>query len=122
MTAPPIEKAASYDGQSRSTADDSAIVCSAQCEHADTRIAIEPPGSVHFGREICMNCDRTLRFLPKPQTLVRKRLNRFRIAQFAMCDSLNSWERGFISSVSQQRKISPKQLAILERLAATYLK
>jgi hypothetical protein len=38
----------------------SAIVCGAQtwCEHADTHIAIEPPWSFHFGKEICRNCGR----------------------------------------------------------------
>lgn len=54
-------------------ADDTPLVCGAQdeCEHSDTRIAIESPGSVHFAREVCCNCDRVLRFLPKPANAFR---------------------------------------------------
>jgi hypothetical protein len=87
-----------------------------ECEHADTRIEILPPGSVHFGKEICWNCDRVLRFLPKPETVERQRMNAFRIAKLAMCNSLTNWERQFVKSIRAQRKLSPKQQAVLSKL------
>jgi len=99
------------------------LVCGAQdeCEHSDTRVEILAPGSVHFGKEICRNCDRVLRFLPKPQTLERQSTNAFRLAKLAMSPALTSWERGFVKSVSQQRKLSPRQQACLDKLYAERL-
>ena len=94
------------------------LVCSAQghCQHEETRIAIELPGSVHFAREVCRNCDRVLRWIAKPANVERQRLNGYRIAKLAMSEALNSWERRFISSVAQQRRLSPKQQAKLDQL------
>ena len=104
-------------------ADDSPIVCAAQdeCEHADTRVAIEPPGSLHFAREVCLNCDRVLRWLPKPRTIERRRLHAFTLTKLAMNNLLSPWERSFVQSLLGHRKLSPKQEAILERLAKQYL-
>jgi hypothetical protein len=98
------------------------LICSAQeCEHSETRIELLVPGSVHFAKEICRNCDRVLRFVPKPETLERRASNAFRLVKLAMCDQLSPWERMFVRDVSQRRKLSPKQLAIIDRLCAQYL-
>jgi hypothetical protein len=99
------------------------LVCGAQdeCEHSDTRIEILAPPSVHFGKEICRNCDRVLRWIPKPTTIARQRFNAFRLIRLAMCEGLSPWERSFVRDVSQRRKFSPKQLAIINRLCAQYL-
>ena len=122
MNGPPVTKRA---GDLAATspncfeiADHTAIVCGAQdeCEHSDTRVEILPPGSVHFGRELCCNCDRVLRFLPKPATVERQSTNAFRLAKLAMSPALTSWERGFVKSVSQQPKLSPRQQACLDKL------
>jgi len=97
--------------------DDSAIVCSAQfCEHEETRIAIEPPGSVHFAREVCRNCDRVLRWLPKPQNLEHRRFNALRIARLLMSGGLSEWERKFMKSIAPLKKLSPRQTAVLDKL------
>jgi hypothetical protein len=91
------------------------------CEHADTRIEILPPDSVHFGKEVCRNCDRILRFVAKPATLQRQHLNSFRIAKLAMSAALTDWERAFVKSVASQRKLSPRQQACLDKLYAERL-
>lgn len=98
--------------------DHTPLVCGAQtwCEHSDTRIAIEPLGSVHFGKEICRNCDRVLRWLPKPGNVERRRLTAYRIAKMLMAPGLTEWETQFLTSVSRQQKFSPKQTAVLERM------
>jgi hypothetical protein len=104
-------------------ADLSAIICGSQtcCEHSETRVEILPPGSYHFAKERCTNCDRVLRFLPKPQTIERQHLNAYRIAKLAMCDGLTDWERSFVKSVAQQRRLSPRQQDCLNRLYAERL-
>jgi hypothetical protein len=102
--------------------DDTAIVCSSQtwCEHANTRVEQLAEGP-HHAKEICSDCGRVLRWIAKPATVERHRLNGIRLARLGMCDRLTHWERNFIRSVSQQRKLSPKQQEIVDRLAATYL-
>jgi hypothetical protein len=98
--------------------DDTPLICSAQeeCAHEETRIAIEPPGSVHFAREVCRNCDRVLRFVPKPQTIERQHMNAFRIAKLTMCNGLTSWQRKFVSDIAPLKKLSPRQQLYLDKI------
>jgi len=44
-----------------------------------------------------------------------------RQGRLAMCDRLSRWERNFVHDVSQRRKLTHRQQAIVDRLAATYL-
>jgi hypothetical protein len=44
----------------------------------------------------------------------------FKLAKLAMCSELSAWEQNFVRSVSRQRKLSPKQEALVERLYAQY--
>jgi hypothetical protein len=103
--------------------DDTPLICSAQeeCSHEETRIEILPPGSVHFGKEICRNCDRLLRWLPKPSTLEHRRFNALRIARLTMCNGLTSWQRKFVSDIAPLRKLSPRQQEILDELVEKFL-
>jgi hypothetical protein len=56
----------------------------------------------------------------KPQTLERRRLNAFRLAQLLMCD-LTRWELHFVADVAQRKRVSPKQQAIIDELVDRYL-
>jgi hypothetical protein len=93
-----------------------------RCEHNATRLQLLPQGSVHHGKEVCANCDAVLRWLPKPKTVVRRRLNAFRLVKLALCEGLSPWELAFIHNVSRSRKISPKQERIVDELAQKYLR
>jgi hypothetical protein len=93
----------------------------ATCPHSATVIERMPAGHVHHAREVCADCGVSLRWLPKPATLVRQRLNAFKLARLAMCGRLTPWEGHFVRSVSQCRKVSPKQQEIIDRLSASYL-
>jgi hypothetical protein len=59
--------------------------------------------------------------LPKPETVEERRLNAFRLTKLAMCDALTPWQRNFVCEVLPLRKLSPRQQAIVNELAATYL-
>jgi hypothetical protein len=91
------------------------------CTHEVTRVELMPQGHTHHARVICIVCGRFLRWLPKPGTIERRTLNSFRLARLGMCSKLTDWERAFIHDVSQQRKLSPKQQQIIDRLCADYL-
>jgi hypothetical protein len=99
-------------------ADHTPLVCSAQdeCEHSETRVEQLANGP-HFAKEICTACGRVLRWLPRPETLTRRRFNALRIAKLAMSDELTDWEREFLKNVAAQRKLSSPQQACLDRLA-----
>jgi hypothetical protein len=101
--------------------DHTPLICSAQtCEHVSTRIERLCSGP-HYAKEVCTDCDKVLRWLPRPETLERSAFNAFRLVKLAMCDQLSPRDRNFIHSVSQRKKVSPKQQQIIDRLCAQYL-
>ncbi len=99
----------------------SALAVAQACEHKNTVTVREPPGRTYFSKEICIVCGTFLRWLPKPANVERRTLNSFKVAKLAMRPDLMGWERQFIRSVSQRRKISPRQQEILDALCAKYL-
>jgi len=92
------------------------------CPHSATFSELLPPGHLHYAEERCAACGSHLRWLPRPETVQRRRLNAFRLARLAMCDGLTSWERHFVGKVSQRKRVSPRQQEIIDRLCADYLK
>ena len=103
------------------TQSNSGVSISQACKHRATVTQQEPPGATHFSSEICLNCGAFVRWLPKPSTIERRTLNSFRLARLGMCEGLSPWQRRFVRDVSQQRKLSPKQQQIIDRLCADYL-
>jgi hypothetical protein len=103
--------------------DPTPLVCGAQdgCEHSETRIEILAPGSVHFGKEICRNCDRVLRWLPKPATIEHRRFNALHIARLLVSGGLSEWERNFLKNIAPLKKLSPRQQACLDKIYAEHL-
>ena len=93
----------------------------AACVHSATVTKRMPEGHVHYAAECCTDCGRHLRWLLRPENVERQKLNGFRLAKLAVCDRLTSWERNFIRDVSQRKKLSPRQQAIVDDLAAAYL-
>jgi hypothetical protein len=92
------------------------------CSHSATVTERMPEGHNHYAAERCADCGAFLRWLPKPETVERRRLNAFRLENLAMCDRLTSWERHFVRDVSQRKRVSPKQQEIIDRLCAIYVK
>jgi len=63
------------------------------CGHPATVIQSESPESLHYARELCANCGRFIRWLPKPETVEHRTFNAFRLAKLGMCVALNAWEQ-----------------------------
>ena len=91
------------------------------CKHRTTRVEQMPPGSAHYAREVCALCGRHLRWLPKPGTIERQKLNAVKLAKLAMGPDLTGWQRSFVSDISKCRKLSPRQQEILNELVVKYL-
>jgi hypothetical protein len=94
----------------------------AACVHSATVIERMPEGHTHHAREVCAVCGGFIRWLAKPETLVRQRLNVFRLAKLGMCSGLTEWESRFVADVSKRRKVSPRQQAIIDELCDKHLK
>ena len=103
--------------------DNSPLICSAQrgCTHLISRLELMPQGHAHFAREICSQCRAFLRWVPRPETLERQRVNAFPLAKLSMHPGLSDWERRFVRDVSKNRRLSPKQQALILRLVTRYL-
>jgi hypothetical protein len=104
------------------------LICSTQpgyshqdCPHETRVLERMSEGHVHYGLERCGVCRRVLRWISKPETIEARKLRAAKIARLTMVEALNEWERRFIESVSKFRKHSPKQVAVIDRLAAEYL-
>jgi hypothetical protein len=103
--------------------EDTSTHASAQaCRHPVTRLELMPQGHTHHAREVCALCRRFIRWVAKPGNLERRTLNSFRIAKLSMQEGLTGWEQNFLRDVSKLRKLSPKQQALVTRLAEQYLK
>ena len=90
------------------------------CPHLATLMERMPAGYLHHAAVRCAACGAFVRWLEKPETAERRRLNGFKLAKLAMCSELSAWEQNFVRSVSRQQKLSPKQEALVERLYAQY--
>ena len=91
------------------------------CSHSATITGRTPQGHAHYAAEYCAACGAFIRWLPKPQSVERRRLNGLKLAKLGMCSGLNAWERGFVRDVAQRRKVSPRQQSLVERLVRQYL-
>jgi hypothetical protein len=91
------------------------------CAHKFTVTQQEPPGRTHYSREICIQCGRHLRWLPRSANVERRKPNSFRLARLGMCEGLSKGERNFVCDISQRQRISPRQHEILAELCTKYL-
>jgi hypothetical protein len=93
----------------------------AACPHSATLIQRLPEGEFHYAAKRCAACRAFIDWVAKPSNLARRRFDAARVARLAMCSSLSAWERSFVRSVSQQRKLSPRQQALVEWLYVQHL-
>ncbi len=94
------------------------------CTHSATRVVIMPPPRTHYARLECASCRPFLKFLVRPESVERRKLNGFRLGKLAMRPGLNSWQRGFVDSLSKQggNKRAPQQQAVFDELCAIHLR
>lgn len=86
-----------------------------------TPVFTPTPDLPHHGKETCAVCSKFLRWVPKPETEVRQRRNAANVVRLRGDERLTEWERGFIGTLDGHGpKMSPKQQAILDKLATKY--
>lgn len=89
------------------------------CPHAE-RTVILTPELKHHGRIECANCGHFFGWAKKPATVAREQENS-RLIVAARKLSLTGWEKEFVGSLNENgAKLSPKQQAALDKLAAKH--
>jgi len=84
------------------------------------RTVVLTPHLTHHGKEVCETCGHFFGWAKKPETVAREAQNAERIVA-ARKLNLSPWEKEFIGSLNEAGpKLSPKQQAALDRLAAKY--
>ena len=91
------------------------------CRHRFRRVEFMPAGHIHHAKETCDDCGAFLGSASKLENLERASFNLFKLSKLAMHPGRSDWERRFIKSLQVQKNLSPKQQAVLERLAAKCL-
>jgi hypothetical protein len=94
-----------------------------QCTHSSTATELLPRDSQHYAKLECADCGTFLRFLPKPENVTKWKLNGYKLARLQMAHGLNQWEREFVQFLAKlgNRKLTPKQQAVFDRLVLTHL-
>lgn len=89
------------------------------CPHTRKTIVLTPELK-HHGKEICTTCRSFLVWIKKPVNVERDERNVRWLAALQKLQ-LSAWEKDFIGSLSESGpKFSPKQQAVLDKLAAKY--
>jgi hypothetical protein len=89
------------------------------CDHAEHDLVLTPE-LIHHGKYVCRQCRKFIGWAKNPQTLERDKRNQETIARLKST-SLTEWEQGFVLSLEKQgNHFSPKQQAMLDKLAAAY--
>lgn len=80
-------------------------------------IRLQPP-SPHYGCYKCAGCDCFRGWVPKPETKQRREELQGAIAQLLGSPHISEWERGFLTGIKNQPKLSPRQREILSQIQA----
>jgi ribosomal protein S27AE len=87
-----------------------------QCGSAQT-VAIRCEHGIHYAKQCCERCGTFLKWLPNPSTEIRRKEMQHKLRVLSEHpDRLSQWERGFVDSLLTQKKLSPKQRDIVERI------
>jgi hypothetical protein len=94
-----------------------------RCPYGASRAIRMLESFLRYGREVCVWCGATLRWLPKPETAAKRAANCAEVTLLQRFTSPNAWERSFLLSLEKLGgKFSPGQQAKLDQLCEQHLK
>lgn len=93
------------------------LICP-QCGSSKFKEIVVDSG-VHYSKIHCLDCDRFIRWGKNPQTIQRERDRQVLVDRLLSRDDLNDWQRGFLTSIRSQHKLTPKQQQALDKLASS---
>lgn len=75
-----------------------------------------PSGCKHHAAIRCAGCDRFLKWTQSPGNKEKRQQREAAISQLLQSPKLTDWEKGFLESVQNKGKLSPKQSETLSRI------
>lgn len=96
--------------------DDNAIAPCPSCGHTGLNLVRMPDYSLHYAARRCGQCDTFRGWEPKPENQNKQQRWQTTISQLLKLPSLSQWEREFLTSLQGSRSLSPKQLAVVQKI------
>lgn len=91
-----------------------------QCQHHRLDV-VETPEGPHYAKEVCADCGRFIKWLPKPENLQKIKDTQDRLRILWKYHDLTAWEKQFLMSIEKAGcRCSPKQQAVLESIWSKY--
>jgi recombinational DNA repair protein (RecF pathway) len=90
-----------------------------ECAHQHILVVPEKRGP-HYAKEVCSDCRKFLRWLPKPETIQRHKANMDLLNDLVHRDNLTGWERQFVRDLCTHKHLSPRQQEKLDLLRDKY--
>lgn len=91
-----------------------------ECAHERVTVVPEKRGP-HHARRTCAVCGKFMGWLPKPETVERRKENERILTALAKRHDLDEWTRNFIRDLVTHKNITPKQQTLLLKMRDTYL-
>lgn len=87
------------------------------CGCVEVATILTPELTTHYAKLTCDGCGRFIKWIGKPES-EQKRQQLSNIIHRLLEDlTLTRWERDFLGKLSNQKKISPKQLELINKIA-----
>lgn len=77
-----------------------------------------PSYHTHHAALKCGECDRFIRWEPKPTTITKRQQQQQMISELLQAKGLTDWQREFLESVRSKDKLSPRQQKVLAQIKA----
>src|ERR1043165_4344632 len=87
------------------------------CTHGETVTKPAPAGSNHYMGAYCAQCGLHLAWLPKPETIERRKP----LERLAALSQLTAFERSFLQTlIGQKGRMSPRQSDVFKDICERY--
>lgn len=93
-----------------------AIAPCPSCGHTELNLVRMPNYSLHYAARRCGQCDTFRGWEPKPENQNKQQRWQTTISQLLKSPILSQWEREFLTNLQGSRSLSPRQLAVVQKI------
>lgn len=90
------------------------------CKHINIKIEYMNEGHAHYGKRVCEDCKKFIRWIPKNTFRGDKEERIKQVGRLQTNYPLNEFEREFISSIQRYEMLTPQQQKIYQRIIDKY--
>jgi hypothetical protein len=88
------------------------------CEKYDEtyKVIVMPLEFKHHSKAVCAYCEHFMKWLPNPKTIQEQEERQRKVKRLMECTNLSEYDQHFLKDMSTHIKMTPKQVAYLEKL------